>query len=338
MGRKTFRAPIELKADGEEGTFRSVFARFNVIDLDGDVTRPGAFEDGQEVVVEGWNHDYGLPPGKGVIHSDDQEAWIDGAFFVDTTAGRDHYLTLKALGGLEEWSYTFDIERAEQGDFEEQGGQVREVRFLDALDVWGVAPVTRGAGIGTRTLSLKTAGLAEDDIKQLKALLQELGEGVKSALPSHSTETTDADWDAGENERRARSDEEVAYYRRIYAWRDPEGDEGVKSTYKFPHHMVSGDGAPGAANVRACQAGIGVLNGARGGADIPAGDRQGVYNHLARHLRDADMEPAELKGVSAGGGEGETEGEGPGGPGADGNQSGVYPSVVLAQIEIVEIE
>ncbi|MBN1248460.1 MAG: HK97 family phage prohead protease [Anaerolineae bacterium] len=166
MEKKTFRAPVELKADGEEGTFRSVFAQFNVIDHDGDVTEPGAFRDGQEVVVEGWNHDYGLPPGKGVIHANDKEAWVDGRFFLDTTPGKDHYLTLKNLEGLEEWSYTFSIEAAESGEVDGE-----RVRILKGLDVWGVAPVTRGAGIGTRTLALKGAGLTDEEFRRLKALL-----------------------------------------------------------------------------------------------------------------------------------------------------------------------
>jgi hypothetical protein len=173
MARKTYRAPIELKADGEEGTFRSVFAQFNVIDHDGDVTLPGAFRDGQEAVIEGWNHDYGLPPGKGVIHTNEREAWVEGLFFLDTTPGKDHYLTLKNLDGLEEWSYTFDIEEAESGEFNGES-----VYFLKQLDVWGVAPVTRGAGIGTRTVSLKSAaGLSEEDVQRLKALLDEHEDG-----------------------------------------------------------------------------------------------------------------------------------------------------------------
>jgi len=170
--RKTYSGPIELKEDGPDGAFRSVFATFNVVDHDGDVTIPGAFKDGQAAVVEGWNHDYGLPPGKGVIHADDEKAWIDGQFFLDTTAGKDHYRTLKALDGLEEWSYTFDIEEAEYGVFEE-----KEVRYLKGMDVWGVAPVTRGAGIDTRTLSLKSADLTADEIQQIKALLKERAEG-----------------------------------------------------------------------------------------------------------------------------------------------------------------
>ncbi|MDQ3679485.1 MAG: hypothetical protein M3378_02870 [Actinomycetota bacterium] len=40
-------------------------------------------------------------------------------------------------------------------------------------------------------------------------------------------------------------------------------------------------------------AGIAVLNGGRGGADIPAKDRKGI--HLARHMADAGEEPPELK-------------------------------------------
>lgn len=167
--RKTYRGRIELKVDGEAGEFRSVFATFNVVDHDGDVTVPGAFEDGQRVLVEGWNHDYGLPPGKGVIQSDENEAWVDGQFFLDTAAGKDTYQTLKNLDGLEEWSYTFMIENADWGEMDGQ-----EVHYLRRLDVWGVAPVTRGAGIGTRTVALKSAlGLTDDEVDCLKTLLKE---------------------------------------------------------------------------------------------------------------------------------------------------------------------
>jgi hypothetical protein len=81
----------------------------------------------------------------------------------------------------------------------------------------------------------------------------------------------------------------------MYAWVDPEGERENKSSYKFPHHEVDSDGMPGAANTRACIAAIAVLNGARGGADIPDDDRKGVWDHVAKHLRDAGEEPPELK-------------------------------------------
>jgi len=306
MKTKTYRAPIEIKAEGQEGEFRAVFSTFNVIDLDGDVTLPGAFTEGQPVRIAYWGHRWqDLPVGRGEIHADEEKAWVDGRFFLDTEAGRETYLTVKNLGDLQEWSYGFDIDKWSHGEFEGQ-----EVQFLEALNVHEVSPVLLGAGIGTYTESIKAQ---------------------KAALPSHSTGTTDAEWDGPANEARARSGEDLAYYRRIYAWRDPEGDEDVKATYRFIHHMVGEGGDPGAASVRGCVAGIGVLNGARGGTTIPDGDRQGVWNHLARHIRDADQEPPELKAVS----DIEAKDEDQTG---NGESSGPSPQVIAAEIDIMELE
>lgn len=149
--KKTYRAQIEFKADADEtGEFEAVFSTFDVIDHHGDVTRRGAFHDGQETLIEPWNHDWGLPVGKGVIRQDDEKAWVEGKFFLETQAGVDHYQVAKSLGSILEWSYTFDIEESRRGQFEEQ-----DVRYLEKLDVWGVSPVTRGAGIDTGTRFIK---------------------------------------------------------------------------------------------------------------------------------------------------------------------------------------
>lgn len=115
------------------------------------------------------------------------------------------------------------------------------------------------------------------------------------AIPVHHTDVSTKSWDGPANEARLRLNQDYAFYRKAYAWRDPEGDESNKSTYKFIHHEVDSDGNPGPANTRACSAGIAILNGGRGGTDIQDSDYQGVWNHLAAHLRDADMEPPELK-------------------------------------------
>lgn len=111
----------------------------------------------------------------------------------------------------------------------------------------------------------------------------------------HHTDISEGAWDGPGNVARLRSGENASYYHKMFAWQDPEGDPATKAAYKFPHHEVSSDGEPGAANVKGCQSGIGVLNGAMGGADIPDSDRQGVYRHLAAHLEDADVEPADLR-------------------------------------------
>lgn len=151
MKTKTFRAPVEFK-DDDQGKFEAVFATLGVIDLDGDVTVDGAFKE-QNVVIEPWNHGQTLPAGKGKIVVKENEAKVIGEFFVDTPVGKENYLTVKRLGGDAEWSYTFRILEADHG---EKNGQ--SVRFLRDLDVAGVSPVTRGAGIGTRTDSIKSSG------------------------------------------------------------------------------------------------------------------------------------------------------------------------------------
>jgi hypothetical protein len=161
MNKKTFTAPLSIKAiDGENetGEFEAVFATLNVKDWHGDVTIPGAFIPGQEVVIEGWNHDYSLPVGKGKIIEDGNEAKLVGRFILETDGGKDHYRTVKELGGIVEWSYTFEIIESDKGTLNGE-----PVQYLKALDVWGVAPVTRGAGMGTRTTMIKAQGKTEDE-------------------------------------------------------------------------------------------------------------------------------------------------------------------------------
>ena len=116
------------------------------------------------------------------------------------------------------------------------------------------------------------------------------------AFKAHTTPTVNIHWDGPENKTRVRRGETRAYYGDIYAWYDPEGHEGAKETYKFIHHEVGGDGEPGAANNRGCSAGIGVLNGGRGGTDIQAADKKPVYDHLAHHLEDAEKEVPPYEG------------------------------------------
>jgi len=174
METKTYRAAVEFKGDGETGEFEAVFATLGVIDHDGDVTVPGAFGE-QRVLVEPWNHNYQAPPvGKGVIQERGNEAIVVGHFFTDTAAGLEHYRVAKRLGDMQEWSYTFRVLDAEPGMVDGQ-----PVRMLKRMDVAGVGQVTRGAGIGTRTMALKSegAGFSDEDVQRLKALLSDAGDG-----------------------------------------------------------------------------------------------------------------------------------------------------------------
>jgi Escherichia/Staphylococcus phage prohead protease len=111
----------------------------------------------------------------------------------------------------------------------------------------------------------------------------------------HHTATTDDSWDGSANEARLRDEASAKYYRRSFAWYDDEADLETKSAYKFVHHAVSSTGKVGAANTKAASSGIGVLNGGRSGTTIPRKDREGVYRHLAAHLKDAGDTPPDLK-------------------------------------------
>lgn len=121
------------------------------------------------------------------------------------------------------------------------------------------------------------------------------------AIRKHSTATTDSAWDGPANEARIKTPVTKAVADDFWAWRDPDKDATTKAAYKFPHHEVDADGKPGAANVKACQSIISILNGGMGGSSIPDADRQGVYDHAAKHLKDAGETPAELKGAPAAG-------------------------------------
>ena len=131
-------------------------------------------------------------------------------------------------------------------------------------------------------------------LKGLQGLRYSGGMAQATTIRVHHTATSDGPWNGSHAEAELK-EAGPQVLRRAYAWEDPGGDPHNKSSYKFIHHEVDRSGKAGAANVRACISGIAVLNGGRGGADIPASDRKSIYSHLARHLRDAGHEPAPLK-------------------------------------------
>ena len=164
-------ARVEVK-DEDRGEVVAVFATLDVIDSDGDVTVKGAFDDGAPVRISAYGHtswEGRLPVGKGTIREKGKEAILEGAFFLDTAAGRDTFTVVKELGaeGLQEWSYGYDPKEYSFGEFEGQ-----QVRFLQKLKVHEVSPVLLGAGVGTRLLSAKSGGMKFAD--HLDAVLAEL--------------------------------------------------------------------------------------------------------------------------------------------------------------------
>lgn len=164
MERKSFECQVEWKKDSQEGEFTATFSTFNCIDGDKDVTFAGAFTDGEEVPISHWGHGWNdLPVGRGTVRADSQKAWIEGKFFTDTETGKEHYLTVKHLGQLQQWSYGYDVLDSQPGQFEGQ-----DVRFLKRLKVIEVSPVMRAAGVGTGTTDIK-AGSEEKAVTRSEA-------------------------------------------------------------------------------------------------------------------------------------------------------------------------
>lgn len=116
-------------------------------------------------------------------------------------------------------------------------------------------------------------------------------------IPPHRGAAREGEWDGPLMRTRVRSPESAEYFARIFAYRDDGKDESMKSSYRFIHHFVDQNGDPGDASVQACVTGIAVLNGARGGSVLRGDDRRGVYDHLANHLEQADIEPPELRSL-----------------------------------------
>lgn len=145
---------IKLQEDGT-GSFTARFAKLGVIDYDQDVILSDSLSNaGSDVLVCQWGHKWDMPTvGRGPIDEVDGEFEIKGQFYLQTEAGKEHYETVKANGELQEWSFGFDILEAVPGELD--GMRVRVIR---KVRVFEVSPVLQGAGIGTRTTGIKSAG------------------------------------------------------------------------------------------------------------------------------------------------------------------------------------
>lgn len=166
--------------DADLGTVEAVFASHlvsadelksasaEVIDKDGDVTLKGAFTAGQKVVISAYGHGSWkgqLPVGKGVIEERGDIAVMTGQFLMDTTHGRDAFLTVKALSedDLQEWSYSLDEVKASRAIV-----AGRSVRVLEQVKkVKEVSPCLVGAGVATRTLETKDRKQLDTSIRRL---------------------------------------------------------------------------------------------------------------------------------------------------------------------------
>jgi len=321
---------LEAKTDPDSrvGTIRALVSVFNNVDHDGDRIVKGAFADTLgEWRAKGdpipfiWSHDWRNPHSH--VGKVDPEAAAETDRGLEVTAQMNlddpdaaKVYELLADRRVTQFSFAYEVLEWKHTDESTDRGWGGKVTELLKLRLFECGPCLLGANEETDLLEVASrfakqgravSGTNRQKISDAIDLLEQVlssddpddeaargADGIKSAVGSHSTGTDDGDWDAGAAERNLADDAGAATYRKVYAWQDPDGDPDTQAAWKFPHHLVSSDGAPGSASTKACSAGIAALNGGRGGANIPDADRSGVHAHLAKHLSDADMEAPEL--------------------------------------------
>ena len=158
----------DLLSFEDNGTVSAVFSVFNEIDSDNDVVLPNSIKSGygDKGVAMVWGHDWKNIIGKGQIIQDDEKAIFKGQFNLNTTAGKEAYETVKAMGDLQQWSFGFEVKDSEMGIFKKENGEEKEVRYLKDLKVWEVSPVMVGANQNTYTVAVKEQKEPEDEITE----------------------------------------------------------------------------------------------------------------------------------------------------------------------------
>lgn len=172
---------VTIEKMDEAGTGRARIAQLSLVDSDGDTYAPGAFTwgqgGGQWCSILPAHNRRAMPLGKAWVFEENDWAVADFFLNLNTQDGRDWHETLKfdlAKGSpVQEWSYGYDVLDADQ-----QQREGRPVQVLKKLKVDEISPVVRGAGVGTGTMSIKSAELKQANFAPLIASLGELAEAI----------------------------------------------------------------------------------------------------------------------------------------------------------------
>ncbi|HML23508.1 MAG TPA: HK97 family phage prohead protease, partial [Aggregatilinea sp.] len=189
--------------------------------------------------------------------------WTRTQYLIDTPEGMGVFKRI-AAGAVSEYSIGFDIVGKADYSKIERDGKSRTVRNIREVRFWEYSPVVWGMNPATATVAVKAATTFED-------------------LPLADR---DRAWDGAAAEGRVRDwaggDEAMdwAAYRRAFMWYDEAAPEQVGS-YKLGFADVI-DGTL-TAIPRGVMAVGNVLQGGRGGVDIPTGDEDGVKAHCERY-------------------------------------------------------
>lgn len=196
-------------------------------------------------------------------------------------------------------------------DWAEQvlGGELGEGRWLSKGDAERIyttlAQAQKKFFFGAPTSHTETARAVMADQRFFEdiELREELGvtmdltdKGTISFRSAHPGGTPAADEGATWNGPSEVAAAEVSDLKVMATWFD-SAEPDLKGSYKLSHHLAAGTHS---VVLRGVNAAIAVVLGARDGVDIPEDDRRGVFDHLAKHLRDDfDRDPPEFRDYTA---------------------------------------
>ena len=278
--------PFEVKQiDEPDDGFLHVYGLANTyeIDLGNDETVPGAFMacierlERNAAVIDGtrfkamlpglWQHDMSMPVGTYVAMKETPEGLYTHAIYpLDDTfvSGRlKPQLRVRSVGKL---SIGYRAQDVSFYDDEDRG----QIRRLEKIDLREISLVTFPMNEGAVITGMKGAVTYKD-------------------LPLASTSRT---WDASAARKRIRDftgseDGPTGKYRDAFLWYDSD-DADSFGAYKMPIADVI-DGKLTAVP-RAVFAAAAAVQGARGGVDIPEGDKAKVKAHIDQYYKKMDRE------------------------------------------------
>lgn len=268
-------------------TVTGIASVFGVTDSDGDILHPGAFrktlQENSRRLKFLWQHNYTEPPiavidsvreiSAAELPGELRETGATGGLevtrtYLDTIRGNEALEAIRS-GAVTEMSIGFNSVKFE---YEKQDSvtvcHIREVRLWEISDVlWGANELTVAS---KSAVPFRSTGTDPDRIWSAPTL----------------SDFTDESFDALDTTERKRISDHFAWAATYPA--EKFGD------LKLPHHVPSKTGI-GKAVWNGVRAAMGALMGARGGVDIPEGDFDDVYNHLAKHYSEFGKTPPERK-------------------------------------------
>lgn len=306
--------PQDLKIDEDE---RAIIAYINTgaVDRDKEILEPKGIDISHyrknPVVLFGHNY-RSLPIGKNEWIKQDEKGLVAKTIYADHDEAEKIYNYRKSGFPLAESVGFIPVDwedYEDEEDIEKNGGAKRRYKKWVLLEYSNVPVPSNPEAL---QLAVKHGLITENTkidveynfksnideiltkIKQAEEISKRINFQEKGVIPYSihgdiGKMSEDTEWNVSKEIKKA----DIEDLKVMSTWVDSDNTDN-KTAYKLLHHTADGHKVVW----RGVVAAMGALLGARGGIDIPSGDRKGIYNHLAKHYKQFDKEVPEFKGYS----------------------------------------